>query len=65
MVQRLEATYNAGLPSTHIWNPAGFAPTPSDTTDDCIDIANGVGTPRRDRDDPLGKTPTLASCTAS
>ena len=68
MVARLKAKYNAGLPSTYTWNPAGFTPTPSDTTDYCIYITNGAWYAAARGSTgvtSIGKTLTLSSCTAS
>jgi prepilin-type N-terminal cleavage/methylation domain-containing protein len=68
MVSRLKAKYNAGLPTSYTWNPAGFSPSPDDTTDYCIYITNGAWYAAARGSTgvtSIGKTMTLSSCTAS
>ena len=67
LVSLLQSKYNPGLPSFTV-NPTGFTASPDDSSDYCIYTVSGVWYAARKASNPtttVGKTMTLASCTAS
>jgi prepilin-type N-terminal cleavage/methylation domain-containing protein len=67
MAQLLQSKYNPALPP-FTFDPAGYVPTPNDSTDYCIYATNGAWYAARKAADAatsVGKTMTLSTCTAS